>query len=177
MIRFLKPAFMAATLAATSSATLAGDGLGLSHGITVDLQTKQIGTQIDQRHKDHLRDALTSACVDLAVFARKQSLGGDRVRITYGVTNVSRVNYVSGAHQQAISLGKNGSNFAAGRFASLNAGQSRSWTVDVGTPFEFPDTYKAIFNHDPDLYIDGNTANDDCNGRNNERQVVVSHSD
>ena len=169
MKQIITRAVFAASLISIASSGIAGDTFKLNkHNLKAQ-------PQISQHHKQVLQNALRGACVDLAVFARKQRMG-DRVRITYGVTNVSRTNYVSNPNQQAISISTGGRALANRAFAILNAGQTRSWTVDVPLPFEFPNTYQVRFNHDPDLYIDGNSANDDCKRANNRREVTVAHN-
>lgn len=166
----------ALTGALVAAATLAGTAslAGSDRPILRLMPMPGITPQITPGVRDTLRDALRPACVDLAVFADQRRLSGNRVRITYGVRNISSVDYVSGANQQSITLARGSRALSNGRFARLNAGQSLSWTVIVPTPFEFPDTYTARYAIDPDIFQDGNAMNDDCNRRNNTRRITVS---
>ena len=104
---------------------------------------------------------------------QQRRLPDSRIQITYGVRNVSTQNYVSGSNQQAILLTRNGRTATNRPFGNLAAGQTLTWSQTVARPFEFPDTYAALYNYDPDLYIDGNPQNDDCNRNNNMRRVEV----
>ncbi|MEZ5715113.1 MAG: hypothetical protein R3D85_08050 [Paracoccaceae bacterium] len=167
---FVKTVTLTALVFASANAVLAG-------GSSLQVPTKPIQIKPQIGLNKHLKapDILRRSCVDLAVFASKTRVG-DRVRITYGVRNVSTANYVSGANQQAIVISTYGGAVGTGRFTNLAAGQSRSWSVDVPLAFEFPNTYQVYYSYDPDLYIDGNTANDDCNRANNQREVTVSHT-
>ncbi len=160
----------AATLAAVAAPPAIGETLKIKR------LNPQLGQQIELAPgvRQHLQDSLRSRCVDLAVFVTQRRAHGDRVRVTYGVKNVSTIDYVSGANQQAIVLSRHGSEVGVGRFAQLNAGQSASWSVIVRRPFEIPHTYKAVFSHDPDLFIDGNEMNDDCNRANNSGETLVT---
>lgn len=168
----LKTATLAVTLAAS---TLAGVAAHAGTNFTAHKLNKQVISkqQLGPKVNGQVLKTFKSSCVDLAVFVQKRTIPGNKMRLTYGVSNVSRANFVSGAHQQSIALSMHGRSVQNMRFASLNAGQSRSWSVDVPIPFEIPNTYVVDIAMDPDIYIDGNTANDDCNRANNRREVLV----
>jgi len=125
---FSKNAFLGALLLATGapgivahpSITFRGGDLKHRHG------------QISKQHKDHLRNTFMPSYVDLAVFARRRTIGADHVRVTYGVIHVSSVTYVSGAYQRVILLNLDKQPKNVGRFASLTAGQSRNWNIHGG---------------------------------------------
>jgi len=59
-------------------------------------------------------------------------------------------------------------------FSSLAAGASfsfyfeRDWYSSSPNEGEFPPMYKLLIQYDPDIYMDGNKNNDDCNGKNNK---------
>lgn len=120
-----------------------------------------------------LVNALRPTCVDLAVFIQKRRVSDTAYRVTFGVRNVSTKNYVSREPQQAIVLARNGAAMDSESFSVLNAGQTLTWSQTVPRPFEFPDTYGALYSADPDIYADGNPRNDDCNSTNNSRQVEI----
>ncbi|MCG6903607.1 MAG: hypothetical protein LJE68_13090 [Rhodobacter sp.] len=165
----LKSILTAATLAVGASAAFA-DGPVLNIGAS---KLRAIQTNRLQRNLVIPQNLVQRGCVDLAVFA-EQTRVGDRVRVTYGVRNVSSINYVSGPSQQAIVFAAPGRTLANHAFAGLNAGQSLSWSAIVNRPLEFPSNFSVIYSYDPDLYIDGNTANDDCNRANNQRNITVA---
>lgn len=172
MFPTFRTAAIAATLLCTATMSMAGDArFQLGRAGVQNLPQ----AQINETHKDHLRNAMSSECVDLSVFASKSRIGPDRVRVTYGVKNVSRVNFVSGPTQQSVAISLNGRAMETHRFASLRAGQSQTWTSDVQTPFEFPDTYRILMTLGPDVYTDNNPANDDCRSANNHRDLRVGH--
>lgn len=170
MTPFAKTIVATALLTATATTAIA-DGLKLN----LTGKQLQIAPQILPHKTTPRPGVLKRACPDLAVFANKQVFG-NRVHITYGVRNVSSVNYVSGANQQAIVVSGAGGALGSGQFTNLAAGQSRSWSVVVALPMEFPNSYRVFYSHDPDLYIDGNTRNDECHRANNSREVLVSHA-
>lgn len=94
------------------------------------------------------------------------------VRITGMVTNIGLANYVSGPEQQIVELLEDGKVVETTEFQNLAAGESvsvsheRAWS----TADEFqPDNYTVRIVYDPDIFMDGNVANDDCNMGNNSK--------
>lgn len=112
-----------------------------------------------------------AACPDLAVVMAEKNRYG-KIHIVYGVRNVGSADYVTGRNQQTLMVRTPGGvrTFA---FGNLRAGDVRTWS-EVYSPFEFPFTYKGALSFDPDIFIDGNTRNDDCNRANNRAQLVTS---
>jgi hypothetical protein len=112
-----------------------------------------------------------AACPDLAVVMAEKNRNGD-IHIVYGVRNVGGADYVTGRNQQTLTVRTPGGvrTFAVG---NLRAGDVRTWS-EVYRPFEFPFTYKGALSFDPDIFLDGNTRNDDCNRSNNRAQLVTS---
>lgn len=164
-----KSVLAAAVLSAAAAPLLAGPDL-------IPFQTAPlIGPNIGQAPgvADGVDGLRSTQCVDLAVFAHQRRANGGRALITYGVSNVSDVEFVSGAGQQAVVLSKGSAALASEGFSRLAPGQSLTWQRFVRAPMEFPDTYTAALTHGPDLYTDGNPRNDDCNRHNNARQVQV----
>ena len=153
-----------------------GAGAGLAEGLQLKLDPGTL-QKMQPRIKDVDRvinpGIIRVGCVDLAVFATQAAVG-DRVRITYGVRNVSRHDYVSGRNQQSIAFSKDGRRIANKAFINLAAGRSLSWSATVARLFEFPSTYKVAYNPAPDITTDANEANDDCRRSNNLRSLQVS---
>ena len=166
MIFTPKTSILALALAGAASMAAAG-------GPTLNLDGMQIRPKATLELAPGVADALRTTCVDLAVFARQVPLGSSRVRIVYGVQNVSGADYVSGANQQSVAISRPGGPSYNHAFGSLAAGQSRSWSLVVQKPFEIPHAYSVRYLAAPDLYQDGNTRNDDCNRANNRRDVIV----
>lgn len=65
---------------------------------------------------------------------------------------------------------------AQSAFTNLDAGDSitltyeRDWNRSSPSEGEFPPDYVLIISYDPDLLLDGNTANDDTNSSNNQKE-------
>ncbi len=114
--------------------------------------------------------------IEFAITRRDTAFRG-RVRIRANVTNLGGA-FRSGAGQQSIvleevPLGGRGRVVAQRPFVNLDAGETisvtwyRNWNASSPAEGEFPPTYRAYLSYDPDIYIDGNDANDDCGTRNN----------
>ncbi|MBY0477519.1 MAG: hypothetical protein K2Q24_07720 [Chitinophagaceae bacterium] len=96
------------------------------------------------------------------------------VKIEGIVKNTGGLNYTSGENQQTILLyeetpGLSPKLVASRNFRNLavNGTVSVSFTRAWRTSDEFPPSYTAIIVFDPDIYLDGNTSNDDANSANN----------
>lgn len=96
------------------------------------------------------------------------------VKIEGIVKNTGGLNYTSGENQQTILLyeetpGLSPKLVASRSFRNLavNGTVSVSYTRAWRTSDEFPPSYTAIIVFDPDIYLDGNTSNDDANSANN----------
>ncbi|GAB5550539.1 MAG: hypothetical protein Sapg2KO_01300 [Saprospiraceae bacterium] len=119
-------------------------------------------------------------CPDLAaVELRVQKTSGNQhrgvVRITGVVKNVGKQHFVSGGGQayaylyevsltgrSTLKARRQITNLSAGRSFSL--GFSKNWYAGN----EFPPNYKLVISYDPDIKLDSNPRNDDCNSANNQ---------
>lgn len=103
------------------------------------------------------------------------------VSARYEIVNRGRSAWTSGPRQQVVQLAiTNGSSSRARHFSSPltgNAGAGATMltftSVTVANAFdvEFAGTVEVAVTYDPDIYIDGNTCNDDSNSRNNQLRI------
>lgn len=93
-----------------------------------------------------------------------------RVRITAIFENAGSEDFVSSAGQQRVELYEGGTLVASRRFKRLAAGATISLSYERSwwTSTEFPPSFRARISYDPDIYIDGNDRNDDCESGDNE---------
>lgn len=131
---------------------------------------------------------ITRSCPDPAAqeirfeIVRKTSQFDGRVRITGIIKNVGAKAFTSGPNQAAIHLyqmpagatsggtlvaQRNFQNLAPG--ATLSVSYERDWHSSSPNEGEFPPTYRLLITYDPDIYMDGNEDNDDCNQNNNTK--------
>lgn len=50
----------------------------------------------------------------------------------------------------------------------VNLVYERNWDAASPAEGEFPPTYRLLIGYDPDILLDGNPNNDDCNSNNNQ---------
>lgn len=93
------------------------------------------------------------------------------VEITGVVRNRGTMPFTSGEGQQSVQLWEGGTMVASQAFtnlavdATVEVTYERNWS----TQDEFrPPSYTVLLAYDPDIYIDGNDENDDCNSNNND---------
>lgn len=129
-----------------------------------------------------------TACIDPAAFeirfdiVRRDSRFQGRVRITGVVKNIGNKAFQSGSNQAAAYLyqlppgATSGGNIVAQQqFTNLAVGETlnliweRDWNSSSPSEGEFPNSYRLIISYDPDIYMDANKDNDDCNGNNNQK--------
>lgn len=94
------------------------------------------------------------------------------------VVNRGSAEWVSGTDQQIANLSQDGTIKAVARFPRLNAG------ARVNTSFarvqrwmpseEFQPGFELRISYDPDIFIDGNEHNDDCQMGNNLASISVA---
>jgi hypothetical protein len=94
------------------------------------------------------------------------------VKITGTVRNVGKGAFASNPGQQAVYLYEGDKIVASKNFTNLasNATLTVSFTRKWSSGTEFPPMYKLVILYDPDIYLDGNPANDDANSSNNQIQ-------
>jgi len=118
--------------------------------------------------------------IDFTIISRTSKFSG-RVRISGVVKNIGLEPYISGPNQQAVYLyegpmGGTARLVAQKKFQNLNPGQQvivtyeRNWDAASPSEGEFPPSYKVIIAYDPDIRLDGNPKNDDCNINNNQKE-------
>jgi len=92
--------------------------------------------------------------------------------------NVGNADYVSQRNQQTLVLyqvGRSNRRIASWPFSRLNRGQIMKVRVPVRNQSRGRRlSYKLALSFDPDIYLDGNPANDDRNSRNN--QAILSRA-
>lgn len=106
--------------------------------------------------------------------------GSGEVTITGRVTNRGMTDFTSSEGQQAVYLYEGSQLIAQTAFvnlavdASVTVTYTRSWSLSD----EFrPPSYTVELAYDPDIFIDGNPGNDDCNLNNNSLERDTSAID
>jgi len=105
-----------------------------------------------------------------------------RVRITGIVKNVGGKAFTSGPNQAKAYLyqlppgATTGGTIVAQREftnlavdATFSLSYERNWRSSSAAEGEFPPTYRLLISYDPDIYMDNNKDNDDCNQGNNKK--------
>lgn len=110
--------------------------------------------------------------IDFGILSKSSQFQG-RVRVTGIVKNVGIGAYESSPTQQNMLLYEDTRVVANQPFHNLTPGQEvrvtydRNWNASSPSEGEFPPTYKLLVVYDPDIKLDSNPKNDDCNGGNN----------
>jgi len=127
-------------------------------------------------------------CIDPAAteirfeIVRRDSQFTGRIRITGEVKNIGNKAFQSGPNQAAAYLYQlppgatsGGTLVAQQPFTDLAVGNAlnvsweRDWNSSSPSEGEFPYSYRLLIVYDPDIYMDANKENDDCNGNNNQK--------
>jgi hypothetical protein len=102
-----------------------------------------------------------------------------RVRVQIQVRNLGTVNFESGANQQAANLNylyDDKKFIIALPFQNIRAGATVTLVHEMDWDWmssnEFPQGLKAELAYDPDIFIDGNTKNDDIRLTNNSKELI-----
>ena len=115
-----------------------------------------------------------------SIVSRTSQFAG-RVRIVGTARNVGAAPYESGPNQQSLQLyesipGGTPRMVAQQAFQNLAPGAEvsvryeRDWNSSSPAEGEFPPSYKLMVVYDPDIRLDSNTKNDDCNNANNSKE-------
>ena len=101
-----------------------------------------------------------------------------RIRITGVVKNVGNAVFESDPRQATAALyetpaGGRGTIKAQQSIARLepNAMITLNYERDWSISTEFPPTFALLISYDPDIYLDANKKNDDCNQNNNKKEL------
>lgn len=105
-----------------------------------------------------------------------------KVNLIATVENAGKGHYRSRPNQQVVELietvpGRAPRTVASREFANLAPGEkfdlvwTRPWNASSPAEGEFPPSYEARLSYDPDIRIDGNPANDECNNTNNSARL------
>lgn len=141
---------------------------------TINPKTPGLSQKIPST-KAKLPAAATKLCPDPA--ANRLDFNMLKHNNLVGVVEISGVAknlggpYETKANQQQLMLYEGSRMVASTVFGNLAPGQevivkyNREWRKSD----EFPPTYKLIISYDPDILIDSNPQNDDCNNNNNTK--------
>ena len=165
----LKVALLTSLTALISAAQLANADVGSGNLDLIDRPLRPIRPPIYSCGIDP-----AASKIDFAIVQRTTQFRG-RVRVTATVKNVGRGDFISSRGQQTALLYSDRTLVARRDFLNLAVGQSftfsydRLWDSSSPAEGEFPPEYRLVVTYDPDIYIDGNSQNDDCSNANNNR--------
>lgn len=96
------------------------------------------------------------------------------IRFTGIVRNLGLQDFQSGVGQQSVQLYANSTLLAQVEFTNLASLAEVTLTHEIAwsSSTEFPPTYQLLIAYDPDIYIDNNPNNDDCNTTDNSAQLT-----
>ena len=136
-------------------------------------------TDVITRHADCIDPAADEIRFEIV---RRDSQFRGRIRITGVVKNIGNKAFQSGPNQAAAYLYQlppgittGGTLVAQQSFtnlpvgATVNVSWERDWNSSSPNEGEFPTSYRLVIVYDPDIYMDANKDNDDCNGNNNQK--------
>jgi len=102
-----------------------------------------------------------------------------RIRLTGMVKNVGNVAFESDPRQASAQLteqspGGRPAIRAQQNIANLAPNATITLTHELAwdTAREFPPTFTLLLSYDPDIYLDANKKNDDCNQNNNRKELT-----
>lgn len=127
------------------------------------------------------KDKLIKRCPDLSAdriefgIVSKTGQFKGKVRVVGVVKNVGNKDYKSSPHQQSIVLYQGNKLVSTKAFQNLAVNQEerivyeRDWDASSPSEGEFPPEFKLALTFDPDISMDGNLENDECNSTNNHK--------
>ena len=132
---------------------------------------------------------LRKSCADLRAVrlqianVRRNADGSFNFNVMGTVRNFGPDHFRSGRGQQSITISQetpgagsrtlntwNFTNMRANTGNNYYSRSMRNWRLST----EFPPSFTLRIIYDPDIYIDGNPSNDDCNQRNNSKTLTGS---
>lgn len=147
--------------------------------VTKNLRT----TKTTMRYPHQL--TLRPNCPDLAALQIKvEKISGGaysgKIKITGIVKNIGRKDFVSNPAQMSIALYEVRPGGATvlrkkASFANIPAGRTAQlapYYTNWYTGNEFPSNFRLVIMYDPDISMDNNPRNDDCNSGNNVKEVT-----
>lgn len=158
---------------------------GSESSLVVQYEPQKVKPKLDKKLIDPSKLKLT--CPDPAVqsikfdIASRTSEFEGRVKIVGTIKNVGTANFESGPGQQELQLwetnpGGSPRLVATKPFEKLAKDEiifvqyERDWNSSSPAEGEFPPTYKLVISYDPDINIDDNKKNDDCETENNSME-------
>ena len=141
----------------------------------------------------HIGQIVKQGCIDPAAYeikfdiVRRYTQFRGRIRITGVVKNIGAQAFNSGPNQAKAYLYQlppgvppataTGGTVVAEREilnlapgATINLSWERDWDSSSPSEGEFPNSYRLLISYDPDIYMDANKENDDCNQNNNKKE-------
>ena len=106
--------------------------------------------------------------LDVEVLTKSGSSG--TIRLTGVVRNIGLQPFLSSTGQQSVQLYDSTSTLLAQvNFTNLTPGQAVTLTYETtwSSSNEFPPTYQLLISYDPDILLDANPDNDDCDATDN----------
>lgn len=114
------------------------------------------------------------AIVELQVgIIRKTSRFAGTIQLKAVLKNIGNADYVSAPNQQSVQIHHGRNLLKNERFGNLRKGEVKIIAVQLpwNAAGEFQDNMTARIVYDPDIRMDGNPRNDDCNMRDNSKTV------
>lgn len=144
--------------------------------------SRQSPSSIDPTKKPLSPKSCPDPAVDSVTITNitRRSAGVYDFTVSAVVRNVGYADYSSGAQQQSVQIyrkpqGASSSLVHTQAFQNLRRGATvtaRYRVTNWGTSTEFPPDFLVLIAYDPDIALDGNVANDDCQSGNNRRSIT-----
>lgn len=121
-------------------------------------------------------DCPNPAATALSVEVLSRDNGTGTIRLTGTVRNIGLRTFDSSAGQQSAQVWEGSTVVATEPFTDLAPNESLTVTYETTwtRSSEFQADYTLRIAYDPDIFIDGNEQNDDCNTEDNERTLSAT---